>query len=98
MVISTYVRDQVDQLSRVFCVVLCRLVCFVWNILLCKAWLWGPAQEDAFKKVKTELFYPTVLALYDPCAEIEVSADASQGSQDQDLPSYSVGSYSMILV
>ena len=30
-----------------------------------KAWLWGPAQEEAFK-VKEELTRPTVLALYDP--------------------------------
>ena len=42
-----------------------------------KAWLWGPAQEEAFKKVKEELTRPTVLALYDPNAKTKIRADAS---------------------
>ena len=40
-------------------------------------WLWGPAQDEAFSKVKTELSKPTVLALYDMDAETKVTADAS---------------------
>ena len=40
-------------------------------------WLWGPAQDEAFNKVKTELSKPTVLALYDMDAETKVTADAS---------------------
>ena len=31
-----------------------------------KSWVWGPAQEEAFQKVKEELTKPTVLALYNP--------------------------------
>ena len=40
-------------------------------------WLWGPEQDQAFTKIKTELTKPTVLALYDPQAPTKVSADAS---------------------
>ena len=42
-----------------------------------RAWLWGLDQESAFQKVKDELSKPTVLALYDPQADLKVSADAS---------------------
>ena len=42
-----------------------------------RAWNWGPAQEEAFVKVKAELTAPTVLALYDPQADTKISADAS---------------------
>ena len=42
-----------------------------------RAWNWGPAQEEAFVKVKAELTAHTVLALYDPQAETKISADAS---------------------
>ena len=42
-----------------------------------RAWLWGPEQEDAFKRVKEELAKPTVLALYQPGSDTKVSADAS---------------------
>ena len=31
-------------------------------------WLWGPVQDQAFTKIKTELTKPTVLTLYDPQA------------------------------
>jgi len=41
------------------------------------AWVWGPAQKQAFVKVKEELTRPTVLALYNPDADVKVSADAS---------------------
>ena len=41
------------------------------------AWMWGHAQEDAFKRVKEELTKLIVLALYDPSAPTKVSADAS---------------------
>ena len=41
------------------------------------AWLCGPAQDDAFDKVKQELTKPTVLALYDPQANTKICADAS---------------------
>ncbi len=42
-----------------------------------RAWLWGPEQDEAFKKVKEELSVPTSLALYNPSAQLKVSADAS---------------------
>ena len=42
-----------------------------------RAWLWGPDQERAFAQVKEELTQPTVLALYDPDADVRISADAS---------------------
>lgn len=38
---------------------------------------WDHSQERAFKMMKKELSKPTVLALYDPKADIKVSADAS---------------------
>ena len=41
------------------------------------AWLWGPAQEDAFNAIKSELATPTTLALYDPAIPTKISADAS---------------------
>ena len=41
------------------------------------AWLWGPEQEEAFARVKSELIRPTVLTLYNPEAESKVSVDAS---------------------
>ena len=40
-------------------------------------WLWGPAQAEAFRKMKEELTKPTVLALYNPDAPTKVCADAS---------------------
>ena len=42
-----------------------------------RAWLWGPEQENAFTRVKEELVKPTTLTLYNPEAEVKVSADAS---------------------
>ena len=42
-----------------------------------RSWLWGPEQETAFNRLKDELVQPTVLTLYDPKANIKVSADAS---------------------
>ena len=42
-----------------------------------QAWNWGPAQEEAFVKVKAELTAHTVLALYDSQAVTKISADAS---------------------
>ncbi len=42
-----------------------------------KAWIWDPCHEQAFEKLKTELTQPTILALYDPDAELTISADAS---------------------
>ena len=42
-----------------------------------RAWNWGPAQEEAFAKVKAELTAHTVLALYDPQADTKISADAA---------------------
>ena len=41
-----------------------------------RAWKWGPAQEEAFVKVKAELTAHTVLALYDPQANTKNFADA----------------------
>ena len=42
-----------------------------------RTWIWGAAQENAFKQIKEELIKPTVLVLYDPNAQTKVSADAS---------------------
>ena len=42
-----------------------------------QAWNWGPAQEEAFAKVKAELTAHTVLALYDPLADTKIYTDAS---------------------
>ena len=42
-----------------------------------KSWQWGPAQEQAFSKVKAELAHPTILTLYNPNANLKISADAS---------------------
>jgi hypothetical protein len=39
-----------------------------------QTWIWGSAQEQAFKRVKEELSRPTTLTLYDPAAETTVSA------------------------
>ena len=40
-------------------------------------WIWGPAQEEAFAKVKQSLVTATTLTFYDPHKSIVVSADAS---------------------
>jgi len=42
-----------------------------------RAWLWGQEQERAFACIKEELVKPIILTLYDPNAEVKVSADAS---------------------
>ena len=39
--------------------------------------LWGPAQEQAFARVKEELTKPTVVVMYDPEAPTKISADTS---------------------
>ena len=41
------------------------------------SWCWGPAQECAFKQIKTTLSSSPVLALYDIISDTKVSADAS---------------------
>ena len=41
------------------------------------AWMWGPAQEEAFCKLKEELTSPSVLMVYDPEVPTKVSADTS---------------------
>ena len=42
-----------------------------------RTWIWGAAQENAFKQIKEKLIKPTVLVLYDPNAQTKVSADTS---------------------
>ena len=42
-----------------------------------REWLWGPEQDRAFSNVKEELSKPTTLVLYNPEAELKISADAS---------------------
>ena len=42
-----------------------------------RTWLWGPEQDKSFTKVKEELSKSPSLALYDPEAEVKISADAS---------------------
>ena len=41
------------------------------------AWLWGPAQQEAFQQLKADLASEQVLALYDSEKETMVSSDAS---------------------
>ena len=41
------------------------------------AWCWGPAQQESFSHLKTELVKPTVLTYYNLEAYTKVSADAS---------------------
>ena len=45
-----------------------------------RAWVWGPDLERAFTQLKAELTRPMVLVLYDPQADIKISADASSFS------------------
>ena len=40
-------------------------------------WSWGPAQQEAFTRIKEELSKTTTLTLYNPAADMKVSADAS---------------------
>jgi hypothetical protein len=40
-------------------------------------WSWGPAQQGAFTRIKEELSKTTTLTLYNPAADMKVSADAS---------------------
>ena len=42
-----------------------------------KAWIWGPAQEEAFLQLKEELIKPTILTLYNPKSKTKISADSS---------------------
>ena len=41
------------------------------------AWVWGPAQQQAFQQLKADLASEQVLALYDSEKETMVSSDAS---------------------
>ncbi len=40
-------------------------------------WLWGPRQDEAFRKIKSELASAPVLTWYNPTAETRIAADAS---------------------
>ena len=42
-----------------------------------QAWLWGPAQDNAFEATKAELAHPTTLALYDQDAQTKIIANVS---------------------
>ena len=42
-----------------------------------RAWIWGPAQDQAFTSIKDELSSSVTLSLYHPEAETKISADAS---------------------
>ena len=42
-----------------------------------QAWCWGPAQQESFSHLKTELLKPTELTYYNLEADTKVSADAS---------------------
>ena len=49
------------------------------TVLLSKknVWAWGPSQEEAFTTLKDKLSKLTTLTLYNPAANIKLSADAS---------------------
>ena len=40
-------------------------------------WVWGDAQETAFRQVKDVIYLPSVLAYYDPLKETVIQSDAS---------------------
>ena len=42
-----------------------------------QTWIWGPAQQEAFEKMKAEITTPRVLAHYDVMADTKIIADAS---------------------
>ena len=55
----------------------------LWELLSSKtAWVWGPPQDEAFRRIKTELTQPTVLTLYSPDGSLKVSADMSSCGLD----------------
>ena len=39
-------------------------------------WIWGPAHQEAFEKLKAEIATPRVLTYYDVTADTKISADA----------------------
>ena len=45
-----------------------------------RAWIWGPAQQEAFEKLKAEIATPTVLAHYDVLADTKIRSDTSSGA------------------
>ena len=47
-----------------------------------KVWVWGPSQEEAFTTLKDKLSKLTTLTLYNPAANIKLSADASSYVRD----------------
>ena len=49
------------------------------TVLLSKknVWTWGPSQEEAYTTLKDKLSKLTTLTLYNPAANIKLSADAS---------------------
>ena len=51
-----------------------------------QTWIWGPAQQEAFEKMKAEITTPRVLAHYDVTADTKISADASSYSLRAVLP------------
>ena len=42
-----------------------------------KTWIWGPAQQEAFEKLKAEIATLRVLPHYDVIADTKISADTS---------------------
>ena len=50
----------------------------LWTLLSPQAaWLWAPAQEEAFNAIKAELANHATLALHDPAIPTRISADSS---------------------
>ena len=67
----------VNQLGK-FSPVMAELIKPLRQLLSKKStWLWGPSQDEAFRKVKSELASPPVLTWYDPSADTRIAADAS---------------------
>ena len=62
----------INQMNRFFLHLACSTIATTFEI-----WIWGPAQQEAFEKLKAEIATPRVLAHYDVTADTKISADAS---------------------
>ena len=69
--------DMVNQFGK-FSPVMAELTKPLSELLSKKStWLWGPSQDEAFRKIKSEVASTLVLTWYDPSADTRIAADAS---------------------